>query len=153
MKSIFWPWLKPLWNGRRIVLLSVLSGIILGVAVAMLSPKEYTATTIMVPQMGDSQSKLGGLSGLAALAGISMDNMNQGSDLSPMVYPQIISSIPFQLELMNTPLNFEDHSMQISFFDYSIKYSKGSVLGTIKKYTHWSSGFTDQGDQRKTKKV
>ncbi len=143
---------KTLWNGRRIVLLSVLSGIILGVAVAMLSPKEYTATTIMVPQMGDSQSKLGGLSGLAALAGISMDNMNQGSDLSPMVYPQIISSIPFQLELMNTPLNFEDHSMQISFFDYSIKYSKGSVLGTIKKYTIGLPGLLIKAIKGKPKK-
>ena len=126
---------KTLWNGKRTVILSVISGAILGVVVALLSPKEYTAKTVMVPQMGnDTQSKLGGLGGLAALAGISMD-MNQGGELSPLVYPQIAGSIPFQLELMNTPLNFENHSMPVSFFDYSIKYSKGSVLGTIKKYT------------------
>jgi len=145
---------KTLWNGRRIVILSVFTGIILGVVVAMLSPKEYTATTVMVPQMGnDSQSKLGGLSGLAALAGISMDNMNQGSDLSPLVYPQIIGSIPFQLELMNTPLNFENHSMPISFFEYSIKYSTGSVLGSIKKYTIGLPGVLINAIKGKSKKL
>lgn len=125
---------KTLWKGRKVIILSVIAGAILGVAVALLSPKEYTATSVMVPQMGDSQSKLGGLGGLAALAGISMD-MPQGADLSPMIYPQIVKSIPFQLELMNVPLNFQDYSQPITLFDYYIKYNKSSVLGTIKKYT------------------
>lgn len=125
---------KTLWNGRKIIILSVISGAILGVAVALLSPKEYTASTVMVPQLGDSQSKLGGLGGLAALAGLSLD-MPPGADLSPIIYPQIIKSIPFQLELMNVPLNFQEHAMPISLFDYYTKYSKSSVLGTIKKYT------------------
>ncbi|MDP2337479.1 MAG: Wzz/FepE/Etk N-terminal domain-containing protein [Bacteroidota bacterium] len=125
---------KTLWNGRRIVILSVISGAIFGVAGALFSAKEYTATTVMVPQLGDSQSKLGGLGGLAALAGISMD-MPQGAELSPMVYPQIVSSIPFQLELMNTPLNFEDYPQPVTLFDYYTKYSKPTVLGAVKKYT------------------
>lgn len=125
---------KTLWNGRKTVIISVISGAILGVAVALLSPKEYTASTVMVPQIGDSQSKMGGLGGLAALAGISLD-INPGAELSPMIYPQITGSIPFQLELMNTPLNFEDHSQPITLFEYYTKYSKSSVLGSIKKYT------------------
>lgn len=125
---------KTIWNGRKIIILSVFTGAILGIAVALLSPKEYTATSVMVPQMGDSQSKLGGLGGLAALAGINMD-INPGAELSPMVYPQIVSSIPFQLELMNTPLNFQDYAQPITLFNYYTKYSKTSVLGTISKYT------------------
>ena len=125
---------KTLWNGKRTVIISVISGAILGVAVALLSPKEYTASTVMVPQIGDSQSKLGGLGGLAALAGISLD-ANPGAELSPMIYPQIVSSIPFQMELMNTPLNFQEHAQPITLFDYYTKYSKSSVIGSIKKYT------------------
>lgn len=126
---------KTLWKGRKILIISVFIGATLGIAVALQSPIEYTASTVMVPQLGsDSQSKLGGLGGLAALAGISVD-MNTGGELSPMVYPQIVSSIPFQLELMNTPLNFQDHSMPITLFDYYTKFGKSSVLGTISKYT------------------
>jgi hypothetical protein len=125
---------KTLWNGRKTLIISVVSGIILGIIIALLSPKEYTASTVMVPQLGDSQSKLGGLGGLAALAGISLD-MNTGAELSPMVYPQIAGSIPFQLELMQVPLSFQKYPQPISLFDYYTRYSKPSTLGNIKKYT------------------
>jgi len=143
---------KTLWNGRRIVVLSVLTGIILGVVVAMLSPKEYTATTVIVPQLAEGQSKLGSLGGLAALAGINID-VPVGADMSPMAYPQIVISTPFQLELMNTPLYFEEYSMPISFFDYYTKYSKTSVLGTISKYTIGLPGVIIQAIRGKSKEL
>jgi LPS O-antigen subunit length determinant protein (WzzB/FepE family) len=143
---------KTIWNGRKTIILSVISGAILGIAVALLSPKEYTATTVMVPQLGsDSQSKLGGLGGLAALAGIDLSNMQGSSDLSPLVYPQIVSSIPFQLELMNAPLNFEEYTQPITLFDYYVKYSKPSALGVIKKYTIGLPGVIIKAIKGKTK--
>ncbi|MFA5329280.1 MAG: Wzz/FepE/Etk N-terminal domain-containing protein [Prolixibacteraceae bacterium] len=126
---------KTLWNGRKTIILSVIVCAFLGVAIALLSPVQYTSSTVMVPQVGgEGQSKLGGLGGLAALAGISLD-MSQSNDLSPIVYPQIINSIPYQLELMKTPLNFKDHAEPITLFDYYTIYNKSSVLGVIKKYT------------------
>lgn len=125
---------RTIWDGRKTIVISIIIGAIIGVFVAVFSPKEYTASTVMVPQLGDSQSKLGGLGGLAALAGISLD-ASPGAELSPMVYPQITGSIPFQLELMNTPLNFQDHSQPITLFEFYTKYSKSSVTGTILKYT------------------
>lgn len=126
---------KMIWNGRKTLILSVITGAIIGLIVALISPTEYTASTMMVPQVGnDSQSKLGGLGGLAALAGINID-LNQGAELSPMIYPQIVSSIPFQLELMNTTLNFQDLTAPITLLDYYTKYRKTSVLGSIMKYS------------------
>lgn len=126
---------KTLWNGRKTVIRTVIVCAFLGVTIALLSPVEYTASTVMVPQVGaDGQSKLGGLGGLAALAGISLD-MSQGNELSPIVYPQIVNSIPFQLELMKTPLTFKDHAEPITLFDYYTVYNKSSVFGAIKKYT------------------
>lgn len=126
---------KNLWNGRKIIIISLISGAIIGLIVALSSAKEYTVSTVMVPQLGgDSQSKLGGFSGLAALAGINID-LNQSAELSPVVYPQIVNSIPFQLELMNTPLNFQDYQKPITLLDYYTIISKPTVVGTIKKYT------------------
>jgi len=126
---------KTMWNGRKTIARAVVIGAILGVIFALFSPKEYTVSTVMVPQMSsDSQSKLGGLGGLAALAGINL-SMTQENELSPMIYPQIVSSIPFQLELMNTPLNFQDYPGPITLLDYYTKYGKPSIIGTITKYT------------------
>ena len=143
---------KTIWNGRKTIVISIIVGAIIGVFVAVFSPKEFTASTVMVPQLGDSQSKLGGLGGLAALAGISLD-ASPGAELSPMVYPQITGSIPFQLELMNTPLNFQDHSQPITLFEFYTKYNKSSVLGSIKKYTIGLPGVLISAIKGKTKEL
>jgi len=127
---------KTLWNGRKTLYISLGIGLVLGVFVAISTPNTYTVTTIMVPQVNSSSttSKLGGLSGLAALAGIDLGS-NTGSDMSPIVYPQIVSSVPFQLELMNVPLNFSDVDHPVSLFDYYSNYSRPTVLGVLKEYT------------------
>jgi hypothetical protein len=127
---------KKLWLGRTTIFQAVAVGAVLGVAIALFSPKVYTATSTIVPQLGgEAGSKLGGLGGLAALAGINLDMQQQGSDLSPIVYPQIVSSIPFQLELMNTPLSFEGFPQPVTLYDYLINLQKPTIIGTLKKYT------------------
>ncbi len=131
----FLPIIKKVWNSRRTVIFSVIAGTILGVIFALLSPNEYTVSTVMVPQVGgDSKSKLGGLGGLAALAGISLD-FSQDADISPIIYPQVVSSVPFTLEIMNTPLNFENYPQAISLYDYYINNDHFNPFATVKKYT------------------
>ncbi|GMT46357.1 MAG: hypothetical protein IEMM0006_2189 [bacterium] len=43
---------KKLWNGRKLVIKTTLIFIVLGLLVALLSPKEYSVTSIVVPQWG-----------------------------------------------------------------------------------------------------
>jgi len=122
---------KTLWNGRKIVFKSILICGVIGLIVALTSPKEFVATTIMVPSVSDGSSKLGGLGGLAAMAGINL-NTTTGSDLSPTVYPQIVASLPYKLELMKTPLDFNDLKEPVSFYNY---YSEPQKENLILKYT------------------
>jgi LPS O-antigen subunit length determinant protein (WzzB/FepE family) len=109
---------KTFWAGRRTILLSILVCGILGFFIAIFTSKEFVASTIMVPSASEGSSKLVGLGGLAAMAGINLGSATGGSDLSPTVYPQIISSLPYQLELMKTPLNFKEITKPVTFFDY-----------------------------------
>ena len=126
---------KTLWNGRKTVIRSVIICAVFGLFIAFLSPKEYTTSTVVVPQVGKS-SKMGGLSSLAAMAGFNLDDMtNAGETLSPMVYPQIISSVPFQLELMNTPFSFSKVDRPVSIYEYYTGIEKPNILTLIKKYT------------------
>ena len=126
---------KTFWKGRWTVIVTLLLGGVIGVFVAMTTPNEYTATTIMVPQTSGKSSSMGSLGGLAALAGIDLNSASQSGDMSPILYPKILSSIPFKLELMNTPVQFKDFEKPISLFDYIAKNKKTSTLGTLKKYT------------------
>lgn len=127
---------KTFWNGRKTIFKTILIAGILGVVIALLSPKEYTASTTMVPQTSSSGSKLGGLSSLAAMAGFNLDNMgSSGEALSPIVYPEIVSSTPFQLDLMNIPFTFSEVNHPVSLYEYYSEISKPSALSLISKYT------------------
>lgn len=126
---------RTLWDGRRTVIKFTLGGLVLGLIFALLSPKEYTASTVMVPQTSNPASKLGGLSSLAAMAGVNLSDMGSSETLSPMIYPQIVQSVPFQLELMNTAFTCPDVEQPVSLYDYYTEYKKPGVLGTVKKYT------------------
>lgn len=126
---------KTLWNGRKTIFISLLAAGVVGVLIALLSPKEYTAQTTMVPQTAQSGNKLGGLSSLAAMAGFNLDMTSGAETLSPMVYPQIVQSAPYQLELMNTPFNFSEVSQPISLFEYYTDIAKPGILSLVGKYT------------------
>lgn len=126
---------KTVWNGRKLILKTVIAGAILGSAVALLSPKEYTANTTIVPQTSSSSSKLGGLSSLAAMAGFNLDAASSGENLSPLVYPQIVSSVPFQLDLMNTKFTFSEVGSPVSLYEYYAEIKKPGILALVSKYT------------------
>jgi len=126
---------KTIWSGRKIIITSLIVFMILGLFVAIFSPKEYTASSTMVPQLSNSKSKLGGLSSLAAMAGFNLDMNIETSELSPLVYPQIVESVPFQLELMETPFTFSDIDHPVSLFEYYKDYAKTDVISSVKKYT------------------
>ena len=123
---------KTLWNGRKTILIALLVGAVLGILVALSTPNEYTATTVMVPQTGSKSTS--GLSSLASLAGVDL-GMTETSELSPILYPKIVNSVPFMLELMNTKVSFSKYDKPISLYDFYTAKQKPTVIGAIKKYT------------------
>ncbi len=124
---------KILWNERKKVIKITMYFMLFGLFVALFSEKEYTAQTTIVPQ-SSKENKLGNLGGLAAMAGINIGAMSNGT-ITPNLYPQIINSIPFKLELLKTKLNFEDIEKPVTFRIYYDKYYTPSLFGYIKKYT------------------
>lgn len=124
---------RSLWDGRKTIFICVGIFIVLGLVAALSMKRSYTVTTVMVPQMGDSKS---GLGGLAALAGFDLGNSSNNGELSPLVYPQIVSSVPFRLRMMHTPLHYQKCDTLISMFDYvQAEYEKPSVFSYVMKYT------------------
>ena len=129
---------KQLWDGRKTIIIWTCAFIVLGFVAALTMKRTYAVSTVMVPQL--SSSKSSSLSSLASLAGFDLGTSSSSSELSPLIYPQIVSSVPFRLELMNTPIHYAKCDTAISMYDYSLSdYGKpgpvGQVFGAIKKYT------------------
>lgn len=126
---------KTLWSGRKTIIYIVFIFMFIGLAIALLSPKEYTASTTMVPQLSNSNSTLGGLSSLAAIAGFNLNSNLETTELSPYVYPQIIESVPFQLQIMNTPFIISDIDHKVTLYEYYTEIANPGSLSAIVKYT------------------
>jgi uncharacterized protein involved in exopolysaccharide biosynthesis len=145
--------LKKVWDGRKMILRTLIIFTLAGLAIAILSPKQFTASTTLVPQTSNGSSNLGGLSSLASMAGFNL-NMSQGTtELSPQVYPQIIQSAPFQLEIMNSLFHFEEVAQPVTLLSYYTDYYNPGFLSKVKKYTIGLPGVilkALRGEQKKT---
>lgn len=126
---------KTIWDGRKKIIWGTLGGILLGLVIAFATPSKYTASTTLVPQISNKSSEMGGLSSLAAMAGFNIDMEQSSSVLSPYIYPQIIQSVPFVLELMNTPFTISDEEKPVTLFEYYNEIYRPGFFETIRKYT------------------
>ena len=124
---------KQLWNGRKTIIIWTCVFIILGLVSALTMTRVYSVSTVMVPQVGSKSNS--SLSSLASLAGFDLGTATSSSDLSPLIYPQIVSSVPFRRELMYTPLHYAKADTAVSMYDYAKDYVKPTVFSTIMKYT------------------
>jgi len=128
---------KTIWEGRTSIIKSTLIFICIGIFVAITTPAEYTSSIVFKPILSSSKSKLnGGISGLAAMAGINLGDISGSSaEIHPTLYPKIFEDYNFQKELMESPLFDESLKSEISFAKYYTEIHKASSLELIKKYT------------------
>ena len=75
------------------------------------------------------------LSKLGILGLISLLSYTAMVVFSPLAYPKIVTSTPYQLELIYTPVHYQKVDHPVSMYTYFKEYTKPSVMGVIKKYT------------------
>ena len=115
--------LKKVWNGRMFIIKCGIWGILIGLIAAFSIPKEYTSSVNLASESGSSGT--GGLSSLAAMAGINIRS-NTSEALTPELYPNIVSSTPFTLELFDIQVKSLDGEINTTLYDYLDEYLNGA---------------------------
>lgn len=121
---------KEIWGKRKFLLKICGVAIVIALVVAFSIPKEYTTTATLAPEAQET-NKMGNLSGLAAMAGINL-NTSVGADaISPTLYPDVVQSNPFMLELL--PVNVSDKKAKYAgtLYDYMDEKQKRAWWGYI----------------------
>ncbi len=124
---------KGLWDGRKTILICTAVFVVLGLIAALTQKPVYNVNAVMVPQINSRSNS--SLSSLASLAGFDLGSSTTATDLSPVVYPQIVNSVPFRLELINTPYHYAKADTAVTMLTYAKEYNKPSVMSYILKYT------------------
>lgn len=120
---------------KRHIYITVGIFFVIGVVIATTSPVEYKTEAQVLSESGgaSSGSSLGGLSGLAGLAGIQLPSTGQGdgAGLSPDMYPTIVESSPFLLDLMKEEFFFQEKNQELSLFEYFSSSQRGHAFSKI----------------------
>ena len=129
---------KTIWSKRMFILKVVGIGAFLGVIFALLSPKEYKSTSTLMPEY--STESQGGASSLLSqyggLLGISGGSYNSNSNAIRVdLYPNIVQSTNFQMQLMQQPFYFSDLDSTANLFEYYTELNSAGVLGFVAEYT------------------
>lgn len=129
---------KTIWDSRKVIYRFVAVGVILGVLVALLSPKEYVSDASLMPEYSTESS--GGASDLlqqyGGLLGISGGSYNSASNAIRVdLYPQIVQSLSFQVNLMEQEFNYPEYDTSASLYDYFMEIHSPGVLSYVKQYT------------------
>lgn len=109
------------WAERKWVLKCCGWAVLVGLVIAFSIPKEYTATATIAPEMSDGKSG-GGLSSLAAMAGINMNVSTSADAIYPDLYPDIVSSTPFITGLFDVRVKDLDEKIDTTLYCYLNDY-------------------------------
>ena len=129
---------KTIWDKRMFIVKVVGIGAILGVVVALLSPKEYKSTATLMPEYStesqDGASSL--LRQYGGLLGVSGGSYASNSNAIRVdLYPNIVQSTNFQLKLMDEPFYFSDINAEATLFEYYTELNSPGFLSIIRSYT------------------
>ena len=109
---------RKLLDQKRVILKACAWAAIIGIVVGFSIPKEYTTEVTLAPETSSGSKGLsGGLSALAGMAGINLGDMQSEDALSPAMYPDIVKSIPFSIELLNVRVKDIKGNLDVSLYE------------------------------------
>jgi hypothetical protein len=145
--------LQKLWEKRYFLLKCGGIAAIIGFIIAFSIPKEYETKAKLAPESSDLSKGMGSLGGLAAIAGINLKQGTGTDAISPDLYPDVVKSTPFLLELFPIQVTTKDKKLTIPLYDYISFHQRQAwwrhIIGAPLKMTEWVMGlFSEKSENR-----
>ena len=106
---------------------------VLGLVMALLAVKDYTSEVVVAPETSSSSQLSGGLGSFASLLGVNMGAMADDDAIYPMLYPDIVQSLPFLASLLDVRVVSEKDSIDTTYSHYIREQRKLSLFESISK--------------------
>ena len=129
--------IRQIWARKWIVWITTLVVFLLGVFVAVVSPEEYEASVVLMPQSSEVSSGVGSgfLRQFGGLAGLGLGSAGGNGTLSPALYPEVTKSTPFFLDIIEKDMYFSTLDTTVTFAQYFGEIEQPGVLDYVKRYT------------------
>lgn len=114
--------ISQLWKKKKIIIKWGIIGALAGLIIAFSIPEEYSSGVTFAPE---TQQKVGsGVSSIASMMGVSLNNSVDA--ISVDMFPDVVHSSPFIVELFDVPVQFDrkDSTINTTLLDYMQNYQK-----------------------------
>src|SRR6056297_761678 len=119
--------LKDLWVHKGTILLVAAIFFTIGIISYVGSERIYYSETKVIPENTSPSSRVGQLfQQYESILGI--QRSGDENDISVSMYPYIVESMPFQIELMQREVYFESLGRRVTIFDYFNEYHENSFI-------------------------
>jgi len=130
-------WCRKVWSRRRMILKVCSVAAALGLLFAFSMQRKYTTTVIMAQEVKSSSSS-SGLRSLASMVGINLRSGSTQTDaIFPEIYPDIIASTPFLMNLYDAPIKTIDGKYDTTLYDYILNGPSGPWYTYVIKGIMW----------------
>lgn len=147
--------ISKLWKNRSMIIKWCIAGAIVGLVVGFSIPKTYTASVTFAPETQQKTSS--GVSSIASMMGVNLNNSVDA--ISVEMFPDVVHSTPFIVELFDLPVTFEykDEQMTTSLLEYMKEYQKSPwwnhVISAPFKALGWCIDLVTPGDDEEEDSV
>lgn len=130
---------KSIWDGRWTIAKITGFFLAIGLFIALFSPVEYESEAILMPEVQQADAGRAGqllqrFGGAFGLGGMDLSNASPGM-IPPMIYPRIVNSLSFQMELMEQSVRFVGYGVTTTIPDFYESHYSPSLVEWIGKFT------------------
>lgn len=130
---------QKVWAERKMLYKVCGIAAVIGLIVGFSIPKEYSTEVTLAPESASKRS----MGALAAMVGINLGGASAGEDaLSPELYPDIVKSTPFLLELFDVKVKDQKGKIDTTLYAYLDKYQRSSWMGAVVSAPFKALGWT-----------
>lgn len=119
---------------KMTLLVSLAVTFIIACIIILPVPRYYNSSVELAPELGLPNGSGSGLGAVASSLGFNMGQGNLTDAIGPEIYPELLKSNNFMMQLINVKIKSQDGSITTTYYDYLLKHQKRNPIGEI-----WSS--------------
>ena len=121
--------MAKLWHRKKTIMYIALFFLVGGLVLAFFLPRKYTAQCTLGLEMEDRTTRIS-VEGMSPFQSMPMGDMRNTRIVSPAMYPDIFFSVPFQKELIYSPLYIDERGDTVTFYNYLVSGPERLALVT-----------------------
>lgn len=123
-------YINKVWKSRKTIFIVTIIAMVIGLVWALTMKRIYTSEALLAPELNNGNRQgMGGLAGIASMLGGNLQlNANTTDAYNVTIYPKVIASSPFLVDLLNIPVSDPKNDIDTTLVGYLTREKGFSIM-------------------------